>query len=96
MLETEFRGGVTMTLMTRKAATGEPASASGRLLLSREAVEAKVHQIGDNSTDPILQELRSANVLTVGDSTPDGQASGFQVKVSTPRNWLPTRLLRNH
>ena len=84
MLETEFRGGVTMTLMTRKAATGEPASASGRLLLSREAVEAKVRQLGDNSTDPILQELRSANVLTVGDSTPDGQSSGFQVKVSNP------------
>ena len=84
MLETEFRGGVTMTLMTRKAATGEPASASGRLLLSRETVEAKVHQIGENSADPILQELRSANILTVGETNADGQSSGFQVKVANP------------
>ncbi|MSQ90986.1 MAG: protein translocase subunit SecD [Phycisphaerales bacterium] len=84
MLETEFRGGVTMTLMTRKALPGEPTSANGRLLLAREAVEAKLHATGDAATDPILRELRSANVLTVGESTADGSSTGFQVKIANP------------
>jgi len=84
MLETEFRGGVTMTILTRKAAPGEDAAPSGRLLLSRSFVEDKVHQLGADAIDPILQELRSANVLTVGESTPDGRSTGFQIKVANP------------
>ncbi|MEN9669436.1 MAG: hypothetical protein RLZZ386_1343, partial [Planctomycetota bacterium] len=84
MLETEFRGGVTMTLMTRKAAPGEAASAGGRLILNRDDVERRVHEIGEQSTDAVIQELRVANVLTVGESTPDGGSTGFQIKVSNP------------
>ena len=84
MLETEFRGGVTMTMGTRKALPGEAASAGGRLLLSREDVENKVHQIGETSSDPVIQELRLANILTVGESTADGRSTGFQIKVSNP------------
>jgi len=84
MLETEFRGGVTMTLMTRKAAPGEVASAGGRLVLNRDDVERRVHEIGEKSTDAVIQELRVANVLTVGESTPDGGSTGFQIKVSNP------------
>ncbi|MSR28064.1 MAG: protein translocase subunit SecD [Phycisphaerales bacterium] len=86
MLETEFRGGVTMTLMTRKAVGGEPTSEGGRLFLSRETVESRIHALGDAATDPTLHELRSANVLTVGETTPDGYATGFQVRVANPAN----------
>ncbi|MSR68928.1 MAG: protein translocase subunit SecD [Phycisphaerales bacterium] len=84
ILETEFRGGVTMTLMTRKANAGEPTSASGRLLLPRESVEATLHQLGESATTPALRELRTANVLTVGETSADGASSGFQVKVGNP------------
>ena len=84
LLETEFRGGVTMTMVTRKAVAGEPASPSGRLLLKREEVERRVHEIGAKSSLPVLAELRSANVLTVGESTPDGASTGFQVRVANP------------
>ena len=84
LLETEFRGGVTMTMVTRKALPGESASASGRLLLKRDEVERRVHEIVAKSSVPVLAELRSANVLTVGESTPDGSSTGFQVRVANP------------
>ena len=84
ILETEFRGGVTMTLMTRKAAPGEPTSASGRLLVARETIESTLHTLGEASTNPTIRELRSANVLTVGEMTPQGASTGFQVKVGNP------------
>lgn len=84
ILETEFRGGVTMTLTTRKANPGEATSASGRLLLSRESVESTLHALGESATVPALRELRSANVLTVGETTPEGASTGFQVKVGNP------------
>ncbi len=84
MLETEFRGGATMTLMTRKATAGEPTSPTGRLLLSRDAVSEKLHSLGEASTDPTIRELRGANVLTVGEATPDGMATGFQIRVANP------------
>ena len=84
LLETEFRGGVTMTMVTRKAAAGEPASPSGRLLLNREEVERRVREVGAKASLPVIAELRSANVLTVGESTPDGASTGFQVRVANP------------
>lgn len=84
LLETEFRGGVTMTMVTRKAVAGEPASPSGRLLLKREDVERRVHEIGAKSSLPAVAELRTANVLTVGESTADGASTGFQVRVANP------------
>ena len=84
LLETEFRGGVTMTMVTRKAVAGEPTSPSGRILLKREDVERRVHEIGARSSLPVLAELRNANVLTVGESTADGASTGFQVRVANP------------
>ncbi|MSR43800.1 MAG: protein translocase subunit SecD [Phycisphaerales bacterium] len=84
MLETEFRGGVTMTLMTRKATPGEPTATNGRLLLSRATVESKLHAEGEAASDPALRELRSANVLTVGETTADDSSTGFQIKIANP------------
>ncbi|MCA9285690.1 MAG: protein translocase subunit SecD [Phycisphaerales bacterium] len=92
MLDTEFRGGVALTFSTRPAtatekADGEADPANGRLLMSRSSVEEAVHSIGDqNPNNPILSELASASVLTVGDVTPDFRGTTFQVKVSNPRS----------
>jgi len=73
-----------MTMVTRKAVAGEPTSPSGRILLKREDVERRVHEIGARSSLPVLAELRNANVLTVGESTADGASTGFQVRVANP------------
>lgn len=88
MLETEFRGGVTMTLTTRKGTTGEDLAPNGRVFLGRQSVEEKIHAIGEASSDPIVRELRTANVLTVGETSSDGRSTGFQVKVANPANLL--------
>ncbi len=86
MLETEFRGGLTMTMSTRQARQGEPAGADGRLILARPVVEDRIHALGNaaSADHPELAELRSANVLTVGETTADFGASTFQVKVANP------------
>jgi SecD/SecF fusion protein len=90
MLDTEFRGGLSMTMQTRLANPGEPADDDGRLLLSRPEVEAKVHEIGNQAgaTQPILVPLQSASVLTVGHSQ-DFKASRFQIKVGNPQSAAP-------
>lgn len=89
ILETEFRGGVSVVMTTRNAETGEAAGtegdSEGRLLLSRKSVEEQIHKIGtENSDNPILAQLSSATVLTVGPTTSDGEASRFQIKVANP------------
>jgi SecD/SecF fusion protein len=85
VLDTEFRGGVSVTMSLRAAAPGEPAHESGRLLLPRAEVEQVVRAVGEsNAGDPVLSQLRSASVLTVGDTTPRFEASTFQIKVSNP------------
>lgn len=87
MFETEFRGGVSMTLSTRPAAPGEPQAGDGRLGLSRESVEARVREIGKQAGDDIVvAQLANANVLTVGEETPEGLASSFQIRVGNPPN----------
>ena len=88
ILETEFRGGVSVVMTTRMATDGEAAGAegdaSGRLLLSRGEVESEIHSIGDSNPDnPVLSELKNATVLTVGPSS-DGKAASFQIKVANP------------
>jgi len=87
MLDTEFRGGVALTMTTRAASSGEAADpSSGRLLLSRSEVEAEVRALGTaNPDDPVLSELRNASVLTVGYVTPEFESATFQIKVANPR-----------
>ncbi|MCH2161324.1 MAG: protein translocase subunit SecD [Phycisphaerales bacterium] len=89
VLETEFRGGVSVVMTTRPAVEGEPTgtdgTAIGRLQIPRSEVEQAVRQIGrDNPSDPILAELQNATVLTVGPTTSDGHSSSFQIKVANP------------
>jgi len=85
MLDTEFRGGVSLTMQTRLAREGEPKDDEGRILLSRPDVENRVHEIGTDAQadQPVLKQFESASVLTVGD-TVDFKASRFQIKVANP------------
>ena len=90
MLDTEFRGGVSMTMRTRVIEDGD------RLLLAHtgeDSVESRVHAIGvaatgDSQADKILAELAGATILTVGEAQVDADgrvvSNGFQVKVSNP------------
>jgi SecD/SecF fusion protein len=88
MLDTEFRGGMTMTLVTRRAAGGEAAGPDGRLALARSEVEQRIRAIGEAAgASAAVAELRNASVLTVGDSTADGRASSFQIKVANPADF---------
>jgi SecD/SecF fusion protein len=86
IFETEFRGGVQMTLDTREARAGESADKEGRLLLTRAGVEERVRAIGTRAgaADPILHELRNANVLTVGESGSANESNSFQIRVGNP------------
>lgn len=86
MFETEFRGGVAMTLSTRPAASGEPAGEDGRLLLKRPEVQERIRAVGvaAGPEDPILHELRAANVLTVGEAGAESDATRFQIRVGNP------------
>ncbi len=89
MLDTEFRGGVSMTMRTLVVD-------DGRLLLAHtgeDSVESRVHAIGaaatgDSQEDRILAELAGATVLTIGEAQIDEAgrvvSDGFQVKVSNP------------
>lgn len=89
VLETEFRGGVSVVMTTRAARDGESASADrenlGRLLVTRGEVESATREIGrDRADQPILAELSNATVLTVGPTLEDGSATSFQIKVANP------------
>jgi len=87
IFETEFRGGVAMTLSTRAARGGESAAEEGRMGLTRAAVEERVRAVGAKAGDDIVvSQLKSANVLTVGKTTGDGLASSFQIRVGNPPN----------
>jgi SecD/SecF fusion protein len=86
MLDTEFRGGIAMTMSTRKAEPGEPAGSDGKLLIARPEVERRIREIGEQAPADALavRELRNATVLTVGESTSDFQATAFQIKLANP------------
>lgn len=87
IFETEFRGGVSMTLSTREARGGEGMAGDNRLGFTREAVEARVRAIGDKAGDNLsVAQLKSANVLTVGEPNAQGLASSFQIRVGNPTN----------
>ena len=85
IFETEFRGGVSMTLSTRMASQGEPQTDNRRLALSRVEVENQVRAVGAAAGDnTIVAQLASANVLTVGESNKDGLSSSFLIRVGNP------------
>jgi len=85
IFETEFRGGVSITMTTRMAKPGEAANAAGHLLLSRSEVEERVQGIGaKNPDDVILRELGASTALTVGEQTADFKAATFQIKIPNP------------
>ncbi|RLS66679.1 MAG: protein translocase subunit SecD [Planctomycetota bacterium] len=90
IFETEFRGGVSMTLSTRPARSGEPSTSAGRIGFTRLAMEERVRQIGARAGDDIVvAQLKNANVLTVGEASADGLGSTFQIRVGNPTN-LPS------
>ena len=87
MLETEFRGGVSLTMSTRMAADGEPATADGSLAMQLADVRARLKEVGDAAPEGSpVRELSSATVLTSGDIDAELGASAFQVKVANPPN----------
>ncbi|MCH2152186.1 MAG: protein translocase subunit SecD [Phycisphaerales bacterium] len=90
MFDTEFRGGVSITMQTRD-------DGNGRLMLPHmgpDSVQSRIRGLADQAGDDdsfknrLLREFRFAKVLTVGDTGVDssGQtvADGFQVKISNP------------
>jgi SecD/SecF fusion protein len=85
IFETEFRGGVTMSLTTRVAKPGETAVENGRLGYTRAAFEERVRALGErNADDIVVSQLASANVLTVGETDAAGLGSQFQIRVGNP------------
>ncbi len=78
MLETEFRGGVSLTMTTRSD-DGVPR------LLERAAVQQRIEALGEEfASDPVLAQLASAKVLTVGEVAVGAGASSFTIKVANP------------
>ena len=85
ILETEFRGGVSLTMSTRNAQDGEDTGEGGRLLLSLAEVRERLQAVGNAAPEgSAVSELRNATVLTSGPSTLDVRAEAFQVKVANP------------
>ncbi|MCE9618916.1 MAG: protein translocase subunit SecD [Planctomycetes bacterium] len=85
IFETEFRGGVSITMTTRLAKPGEAADKSGHLLLSRAEVEHRIQEVGKKNADnAILSEFAAATALTVGEQTADFRAATFQLKIPNP------------
>ena len=85
ILETEFRGGVSLTMSTRDAEDGEDSGEGGRLLLSLSEVRERLQAVGAAAPEgSAVSELRNATVLTSGPSTSDVRAEAFQVKVANP------------
>ncbi|MFM7051107.1 MAG: protein translocase subunit SecD [Planctomycetota bacterium] len=85
--ETEFRGGVAMTLTTRMANAGENATTDGRKGFSRAEMESRIRELGRKASDDIVvSQLASANVLTAGDTSANGLSSQFVIRVGNPTN----------
>ena len=85
MLETEFRGGVSLTMSTRMADEGEPATSDGSLALQLEDVRARLKAVADAAPeDSPVRQLGNATVLTSGETTAGVGSSAFQVKVANP------------
>ncbi len=91
IFDTEFRGGLTVTMRTAIDPSTTPPS---HVPLKQADVERRIVEIGRKADQmppsdarEVLREMRNADVLTIGDTTiRDGSlvATGFQVKVSLP------------
>lgn len=87
MLDMEFKGGISMTMQTRLANTGEEADPDGRLVMTRPDVEQRIRNLGSQpgiAAESAVYQLRTASVLTLGTPLPDFKASSFRIKVSNP------------
>jgi SecD/SecF fusion protein len=89
MFDTEFRGGVSVTMTTGMEGDAQVQLPSG----GDDSVTARVHSIGeqagqgDSLKERVLREMAKAKVLTVGDTIMDGgrtAGTSFQVKVASP------------
>jgi len=96
MFDTEFRGGVSITMRTKLVNPGD--DTSGRVQLAQDRVNERVHaaaQAAIDDSDPesvtakVAREVARANVLTVGSTTTteagDVASERFQIKVATPK-----------
>ena len=81
MLDTEFRGGVQVTMPLREAGPGEPAGPRGRLTSTRAEVESRIRAIGEglDAGDP-LAPLRSASILPINPADDGITSDTFQIK----------------
>ena len=90
MFDTEFRGGVSITMQTRE-------EGGSRLMLPHmgsESVQSRIRSMADDAgtedtfQNRLLREFRFAKVLTIGDTGTDSNGQtvgdGFQVKISNP------------
>ncbi|MGI9014826.1 MAG: protein translocase subunit SecD [Phycisphaerales bacterium] len=81
MFDTDFRGGLTATFLTKPADAAEPEGP--RIMLDRAEVEQRIRSIGTaNPTDPLLSNFASASVLAAGRNQEGGRSDSFQVKVA--------------
>ncbi|MHC5025933.1 MAG: protein translocase subunit SecD [Planctomycetota bacterium] len=96
MFDTEFRGGVKATMLTRAVDPEAGGAEPERIWLSQAAVEERVRGIADDlpsdATDRerrVLTELVNADILTQGvtQTGEDGgvTATSFQIKVANPK-----------
>ncbi|MCA9296715.1 MAG: protein translocase subunit SecD, partial [Phycisphaerales bacterium] len=96
MFDTEFRGGVSITMRTRLADPGS--DSTERLQLVQSVVNERIHEVAqkaatdagpDSLVARVASEVQRANVLTVGSTTvtSDGELAceRFQIKVATPK-----------
>ena len=85
MLETEFRGGVSLTMSTRQANEGEPSTNNGALAMRLDDVRARLAEMAAAApAGSPVKELANATVLTSGETDATVGASAFQVKVANP------------
>jgi SecD/SecF fusion protein len=91
IFDTEFRGGVAVTMRTASAGGDSnlmlPHSGSGSVLQRVRAIADGAGD-GDELESRVLRELRNAKILTVGNTGLDAEgntvADAFQVKVANP------------
>ena len=97
MFDTEFRGGVSITMKTRLAGDSPDAERVQLVQSGETGVEAQIHAYADERgvatsdefVKSVMGELSRASVLTVGETRIDNQGrvtcDQFQIKVATPK-----------
>jgi SecD/SecF fusion protein len=84
MLDTEFRGGLSMTMRTApQGADVDDAATGPRVMLERADVERRLRAIGAAAPDGSpLRSFQFASVLTAGENQDGTRADMFQIKVA--------------